>query len=125
MGLLDAERIEKTEHCPCKLAERVLAVEAFGRPSVARHVGRDHTKSVGQPRDVARKVGQAGRAGPAAVQHEQRRAFAQFRDEYFSTSSLNRSAALWLDGRNGIHARFSLEKDAIAPDEDDMTLLSL
>src|SRR5271165_4098447 len=106
MGLLDTERIEKAEHHPCKLAERVLAVEAFGRPSVARHVGRDHTKSTSQRLDVARKVGHAGRAGPSAVQHEQRRAFAQFRDEYFSTSSLNRSAARWLDGCNGFHAHF-------------------
>ena len=106
MRLRDAERVHEAQHRAGEIAERVLAVEALGRAAVARHVRNDEPEALGQGWDVADEIGGAGRARPAAVQHEQSRALADLYDEDVAAGCPDDSAARRLDGRNGIHACF-------------------
>ncbi len=63
------------------------------------------------------EVGGAGRARPAAVQHEQRRALADLYDEDVAAGCPDDPAARRLDGRNGIPCLFSpSDLDAITSD---------
>ena len=81
MGGIDTEFVEQAADHVGQVAERVGLVDAFHRAAVAGHVGHDDPEVLCQCIDVAGVVGHPGRAGAAAVQHDNGGAAAGFGDE--------------------------------------------
>jgi hypothetical protein len=81
VGRIDIEFVEQAADHVGEVAERVVLVDALHRAPVAGHVRHDDPEVLCERVDVARVIGHTGRAGAAAVQHDDGWAGARFGNE--------------------------------------------
>ena len=99
---VDAEFVEQPADRVGEVAERIVAVDAFGGAAVARHVGHDDPEVLGQGIDVARVIGHPRCAGSSAVQHHHGRTGAGLGEEDRLAVDASRCVRSWCSGHAGL-----------------------